>query len=149
MLSYLQSLPPPSKARERIILHVQDSVSSTILHCIFQHIPLKYGFSNNLKRKDVELPVEVSRAANSANQAIRTSSLSYAVESLWPVEADQMAVLAGSIYGSMIHLLPAYVRNWFTGLRDRAFTSSVESFTKTWCSPPLITDEFTQVLVEL
>ncbi|KAJ0978328.1 hypothetical protein J5N97_013802 [Dioscorea zingiberensis] len=144
LLSHLHSLPPSSSARERLIQYIQDSVSSTILDCLFQHIPLKVG-TNNMKKKEVELPVEVSKAANSAKQAITSCSLLSSIESLWPIGSEQMAALAGSIYGLMIRLLPAYVRNWFASLRDRSLSSAIESFTKMWCSPSLISDELSQV----
>lgn len=144
LLSCLNSFPPPSKAREKIVQYIQDSVSSTILDCIFQHIPLKSG-ANNVKKKEIELAVEASNAANAARHSITTCSLELYVQSLWPVRIDTMASLAGSIYGMMIHLLPSYVRNWFSSLRDRSLSSAVESFTKAWCSPPLILDELCQV----
>ncbi|XP_008782594.2 E3 ubiquitin-protein ligase listerin isoform X1 [Phoenix dactylifera] len=144
LLSYLHSLPSSSTARERLIQYIQDSVSSTIIDCIFQHIPMKLGASN-LKKKDVDLVVEASKAANAAKRAISTCSLFLYVESLWPVGTEQMASLAGAIYGMIIRLLPSYVRNWFTSLRDRSFSSAIEYFTKTWCSPPLLLDELSQV----
>lgn len=144
LLSYLHSLPSSSMARERLIQYIQDYVSSTIIDCIFQHIPMKLG-ANNLKKKDVELVVEASKAANAAKHAISTSSLFFCVESLWPVGTEQMASLAGAIYGMIIRLLPSYVRNWFTSLRDRSFSSAIEYFTKAWCSPPLLLDELSQV----
>lgn len=143
LLSYLHSLPS-SSTRERLIQYIQDSVSSTILDCIFQHIPLKLP-TNNQRRKESELSVEASKAASAAKHAIATCSLSSCIESLWPVGTEQMASLAGSIYGMMIHLLPFYVRNWFTSLRDRSLSSAIESFTKAWCSPHLLSDELSQV----
>jgi hypothetical protein len=57
----------------------------------------------------------------------------------------QMSSLAGSLYGMMIRLLPSFVRTWFTTLRDRSLSYSIESFTRQWCSPPLLLDEFSQV----
>ena len=53
LLSYLHSLPSSSTARERLIQYIQDSVSSTIIDCIFQHVPMKLGASN-VKKKDVD-----------------------------------------------------------------------------------------------
>lgn len=144
LLSYLHSLPSSSTARERLIQYIQDSVSSAVLDCIFQHIPLKLGASN-LKKKDVELVVEASKAANAAKHVISTSSLLLYVESLWPVGTEQMASLAGALYGMIIQLLPSYARNWYTSLRDRSLSSSIEYFTKAWCSPPLLLDELSQV----
>ncbi|XP_042375339.1 E3 ubiquitin-protein ligase listerin-like isoform X2 [Zingiber officinale] len=144
LLSCLNSFSPSSKAREKMVQYIQDSVSSTILDCIFQHIPLKSG-ANNVKKKEIELAVEASNAANAARHSITTCSLELYVQSLWPVRIDTMASLAGSIYGMMIHLLPSYVRNWFSSLRDRSLSSAVESFTKAWCSPPLLLDELSQV----
>ncbi|XP_058075497.1 E3 ubiquitin-protein ligase listerin isoform X2 [Magnolia sinica] len=145
LLTHLQSLPSSSPAREKLIQCIQDNASSTILDCVFQHIPLKLGLGHNLKKKEADLPAEVSKAATSAKRAITTGSLLFAVESLWPVGTEQMASLAGSIYGLMLSLLPAYVRNWFTGSRDHSMSSAIESFTKTWCSPPLLADEFSQI----
>jgi hypothetical protein len=57
----------------------------------------------------------------------------------------RMSSLAGSLYGMMIRLLPSFVRTWFTTLRDRSLSYSIESFTRQWCSPPLLLDEFSQV----
>lgn len=145
VLTHIQSLPSSSPARERLIQHIQDYASTTILDCIFQHIPLKLGLAHHTKKKDIELPTEVSKAAAAAKRAITTCSVLFALESLWPIGAEQMASLTGAIYGLMLCLLPAYVRNWFTGLRDRSRSSAIESFTKTWCSPPLLSDELSQI----
>lgn len=117
-----------------------------ILDCIFQHIPLKIGASN-LKKKELELVVEASKAANAAKHSITTCSLTLYVQSLWPVGNETVASLAGSIYGMMIHRLPSYVRNWFSSLRDRSLLTAIESFTKAWCSPPLLLNEFSQVIL--
>lgn len=144
LLAYLHSLPPSSSARERLIQYIQESVSSAILDCIFQNIPLKPGL-NNIKKKDVELVAEASIAANAAKHVISSSSVLLNFDTLWPVGTEQMASLAGSIYGLMIWLLPSYVRNWFTALRDRAHVSVIESFTKMWCSPSLLSSELSQV----
>ncbi|MQL94710.1 hypothetical protein Taro_027371, partial [Colocasia esculenta] len=145
LLSHLQSLPSSSLMREKLIQCIQDSVSPIILDFVFQHIPLKPGSLHSLKKKDTELPVETLKAANAAKHAITTCSLLFAIESFWPVGTDQMALLAGSIYGLMIRLLPAYVRSWFTSLRDRSLSQAIESFTKTWCSPPLFSEELSQI----
>eukprot|EP00268_Persea_americana_P004589 TRINITY_DN11476_c0_g1_i2.p1 TRINITY_DN11476_c0_g1~~TRINITY_DN11476_c0_g1_i2.p1 ORF type:complete len:1845 (-),score=356.21 TRINITY_DN11476_c0_g1_i2:119-5653(-) len=145
LLTHIQSLPPSSPARERLIQRIQDYASSAILDCLFQHIPLKLGSALNMKKKDVELPMEASKAAAAAKRAITTCSLLFAVESLWPVGTEQMATLSGAIYGLMLCLLPAYVRNWFTSLRDRPTSSAIEFFTKVWCSPPLLADELSKI----
>ena len=93
----------------------------------------------------MEVPSETTKAANGAKLAISSCSLLFAVEMLWPVSVESMAVIAGSVYGLMIRLLPAYVRNWFTALRDRSLSQSIESFTKVWCSPSLFSEELSQV----
>lgn len=116
-----------------------------ILDLVFQQFPLKVGSLHSQKKKDAELPMETSRAANGAKHAITTCSLVFAIEAFWPISVESMAVLAGSIYGLMIRLLPAYARNWFTALRDRSSSQSIESFTKLWCSPPLFSEELSQV----
>lgn len=103
----------------------------------------------NLKQKDAELPVGLSEAANAATRAITTGSLLFSVESLWPVESVKISSLAGAIYGLMLCVLPAYVRGWFSDLRDRNASSIIESFTKTYCSPPLIANELSQVWTSL
>ncbi|KAK2983979.1 hypothetical protein RJ640_027304 [Escallonia rubra] len=56
-----------------------------------------------------------------------------------------MASFAGAIVGLMLRILPAYVRGWFSNIRDRSTSYAIESFTKAWCSPPLITNELTQI----
>ncbi|PIA58085.1 hypothetical protein AQUCO_00500192v1 [Aquilegia coerulea] len=145
LLSHLQSLPSTSPAKQRLIQCIQDSANSKILDCLFEHIPLKAGITHGLKRKDVELPAEVSQAASAATRAITTGSLLFSVESLYLVGREAMASLAGAIYGLMLHSLPAYVRDWFTSLRDRSTSAAIESFTKTWCSPPLLADELSQI----
>lgn len=145
MLTHLNSLPSSSTARERLIQYVQDSVSSAILDCLFQHIPLKKGTVNAKKKKDAELVPEASSASSASVNAISKCYIYYYVESLWPTGAEQMASLAGALYGMMIRLLPSYVRNWFSGLRDRSLSSAVEAFTKEWCSPPLLMDELSKV----
>ncbi|KAF5201967.1 E3 ubiquitin-protein ligase listerin [Thalictrum thalictroides] len=145
LLSHLQSLPSTSPAKQRLVQCIQDSANSKILDCLFEHIPLKAGITHGLKRKDVELPAEVSQAASAATRAITTGSLLFSVESLYLVGREAMASLAGAIYGLMLHALPSYVRDWFTSLRDRTTSAAIESFTKTWCSPPLLADELSQI----
>lgn len=144
LLTHLHSLPTSSSTRERLVQFLQDSVNSTILDCLFQHIPLK-AFGANLKKKEMELSGDALHAADSAKHAISSGSFLLIVESLWPVGTEQMASLTGSMYGMMVQLLPSYVRDWFTNLRDRSLSSAIEFFTKVWCSPYLISDELSQV----
>ncbi|XBH75084.1 hypothetical protein VPH35_101901 [Triticum aestivum] len=149
LLSHLQRLPLSSTSRALLLSYVQDKISPCILDCIFQHIPLRSGSGGGAsasgKKKDAELVPEAKAAAEASKNAIVTCSLLPYVESLWPVGVLEMASLAGSLYGMMIRLLPSYVRTWFTGLRDRSLSSSIESLTRVWCSPPLLLDEFCQV----
>ncbi|CAN0903785.1 E3 ubiquitin-protein ligase listerin [Linum grandiflorum] len=145
LLSHLGSLPTPSPATEQLVQYVQGSGNSVILDCIFQHIPLEEFSSQILKKKDVELPPEASEAAKAAARAITTGSLLFAVESLWPIGPKNMATLAGALYGFMLRVLPAYVRGWFSELRDRSMSSLIESFTRSWCSPALIVNELSQI----
>lgn len=101
--------------------------------------------TTNLKKKEVELPMGLSEAAVAARHAITTGSVLFSVESLWPVEPVKMASLAGALFGLILCVLPAYVREWFSSLRDRSISSGIESFTRVWCSPPLIANELDQV----
>ncbi|CAK9166921.1 unnamed protein product [Ilex paraguariensis] len=144
-LSHLLSLPSSSPASERLIQCIQDSANSTVLDCLFQHIPVELFMVPSLRKKELEPPPGVSEAATAATCAITTSSVLFYVESLWPVGPEKMASLAGAIYGLMLRILPAYVRGWFTDIRDRSISSAIESFTKAWCSPPLITNELSQI----
>lgn len=145
LLSHLSSLPSLTSQRERLVQYILDSANTVILDCIFQHIPLELCVTQDLKKKDGDLPAEVSAAATAAKHAIMTGSLLFPVESLWPVEPVKLASLAGAIYGLMLCVLPAYVRGWFSDLRDRSISSFVESFTRAWCSPPLIANELSQI----
>ncbi|CAN6330464.1 unnamed protein product, partial [Urochloa humidicola] len=137
LLSHLQSLPSSSTIRENVLQYIQEKVSPCILDCIFQHIPVKTAAPSG-KKKDAELVPEAEAAAKASKNAIVTCSLLPYVESLSPVGTWQMASLAGSLYGMMIRLLPSFVRTWFTTLRDRSLSYSIESFTRQWCSPPLL-----------
>lgn len=105
--------------------------------------------AHNQKKKDAELPAEFSAAAAAAAQAITIGSMSFAVESLWPVNQVEMARISGAIFGLMLRVLPAYVREWFSDLRDRSVSSMIESFTRGWCSPSLISNELSQVCLAL
>lgn len=145
LLSHIVSLPSSSPARERMVQYVQNSTNPAILDCLFQHIPLEPYMGTSSKRKDVELPAAVSEAANAARRAVTTSSVLVSVKLLWPIEAVKMASLAGAIFGLMLHNLPAYVRGWVNDIRDRSASSAIESFTKSWCSPTLISNELSQV----
>lgn len=139
LLSHIWSLPS-SPAREQLVQYIHNSVDPVIIDCLFQHI-LDVAVPSNQKKKDMEFPAVVYEAAK---EAITRGSLLSSVESLWPIEPLTMASLAGAIFGMMLRLLPAYVREWFGYLRDR---STIEYFTKTWCSPPLISNELSQVRV--
>ncbi|XP_038895284.1 E3 ubiquitin-protein ligase listerin isoform X5 [Benincasa hispida] len=143
LLSHLWSLPPSSSARERLVQYIQNSASSRILDCLFQHIPVE-GMALQ-KKKDTELPAGLSEAATAANQAITTGSLLFSVEFLWPIEPVKLSLFAGAIFGLMLRVLPAYVRGWFSDLRDRSKSTAIESFTKAWCSPSLIANELSQI----
>ncbi|KAL9169500.1 hypothetical protein ABFS82_04G082900 [Erythranthe guttata] len=142
LLEHMTSLPSSSPARERIIQYVQESTSSVILDCLFQHIPLELYMGSSSRKKDAELPAAVSEAAR---RAIATSSVSVSVQFLWPIGPEKMASLAGAVFGLMLHHLPAYVRGWFSDIRDRSASSAIEAFTKAWCSPTLISNELSQI----
>lgn len=142
-LSYLLSLPSSSPVRERLVQHIQDSANSTILDCLFQHIPLESCMHPSLKKR--ELSAGLAEVGTSATRAITTNSALFFVELLWPIGPEKMASLAGAIYGLMLCILPAYVREWFGNIRDRSTSYAIESFTKGCCSPPLITNELSQV----
>ncbi|KAJ1380216.1 putative E3 ubiquitin-protein ligase, partial [Sesbania bispinosa] len=144
LISHLQSLPSSSSERERLIQYIQDSATPVILDCLFQHIPVEISMIQSLKKKDAELSGGLSKAASAATRATTTGSLLFSVESLWPVELEKISSLAGAIYGLMLHVLPAYVRGWFSDLRDRNTSAFIESFTRTCCSPPLIANELSQ-----
>ncbi|KAL8531325.1 hypothetical protein ACS0TY_008085 [Phlomoides rotata] len=145
LLTHIVSLPSSSPAKEKMIQYVQDSTNSAILDCLFQHIPLELYMGTSAKKKDTEFPAEVSKAANAATHAITTSSVLFSIKALWPIGPEKMASLAGVIYGLMLHNFPAYVRGWFNDIRDRSASSAIESFTKAWCSPTLISNELSQI----
>ncbi|KAL9224180.1 hypothetical protein vseg_000242 [Gypsophila vaccaria] len=145
VLTYLVSLPPSSTKREKLVQEIQESASSAILDCLFQHIPFELSVAHGLKKKDSDLPPELADIATAATRAIKTGSVLFAVESLWPIGMQNMSSLAAAIFGLMLHVLPDFVRVWFTGLRARSASSAIESFTKTWCSPHLVSYELSQI----
>ncbi|KAJ8431978.1 hypothetical protein Cgig2_006475 [Carnegiea gigantea] len=137
-----------SPIREEIHCLVQQ-LPIQILHMDLEeqqrHIPLELCANQGLKKKDTELPPELADIATAATRSIRTGSVLFAVESLWPVGPEKLALLGAAIFGLMLRVLPAYVRVWFSDLRDRAASSAIESFTKRWCSPQLVSDELSQI----
>lgn len=145
LLSHVVSLPSSSPLRERMVQYIQEFATSTVLDCLFQHIPLEFCVPSSLKKKDSELPASVSEAAKSATRAIVSSSVLFCLESLWPVAPEKVASLAGAIFGLMLCILPAYVRGWFSDIRDRSTSSAIEFFTRAYCSPPLIMNELSQI----
>lgn len=138
-------MPSSSPTKERLVQYVQDRASPIILDFLFQHIPVEDWASQSVKKKDSELPKGLSEASTAAIRAITTGSAFSSVETLWPVSTLQLASFAGALFGLMLRVLPAYVREWFSNLRDRSTSSLIESFTRTWCSPPLIANELSQV----
>jgi hypothetical protein len=147
LLTRLYSLPALSRTRELIVQYAQDSnIAPTLLDCLFQYIPQEQKLgASALKRRNRKATVTTSSAAVSATRAAATGSVLFAVEGLWPVAKDGLITLAGAIYGLMLLVLPACVRIWFTGLRDKSLASAIEAFTSTHCSPQLLADEFAQV----
>lgn len=146
LLNYLQTLPASAPTREKIIQFIQDNINPEIIVCLFQHIPLSNNPSPKRKDKDTtSLLPEASNAASASKLAIVNCSVSLFIESLWPIGTEQMASLAGGLYGMMVRLLPSYVHGWFTSLRDRSLCMAIESYTKIWCSPSLVSDELSQV----
>ncbi|KAI3810700.1 hypothetical protein L1987_20322 [Smallanthus sonchifolius] len=144
LISHLLSLPS-SPTKEKLIQHIKDSSSdSIILDCIFQHIPLELC-AESVKKKFSQLPAGISEFSQAATRAITDNSVLFAVQSLWPVGTDGMASFAGAIYGLMLRTLPAYVRDWFSDIRDNTSSSAIEFFTRTCCSPHLITYELSQI----
>uniref|UniRef100_A0A7N0RAK5 E3 ubiquitin-protein ligase listerin n=1 Tax=Kalanchoe fedtschenkoi TaxID=63787 RepID=A0A7N0RAK5_KALFE len=82
-----------------------------ILRCIFRHVPLDLCTANHvLKEKDAPLPIELYHAVTAATQAIKTGSLLFSVESLWPIKPSYMTSLSGALFGLMLRQLSAYVR---------------------------------------
>ncbi|KAK8596571.1 hypothetical protein V6N12_065056 [Hibiscus sabdariffa] len=145
LLSHLSSLPSLSSPRERLVQYIQNSANPMILDCLFQHLLSDLSVMHFQKKKDGELPSVLSEAATAARHTITTGSLLFSVEPLWPIEPLKMAAFAGAIYGLMLRLLPAYVWGWFSDLRDRSTSSMIESFTRTWCSPPLVANELSLI----
>lgn len=145
LLSHVVSLPSSSPLREKMVQYIQEFATSTVLDCLFQHIPLEFCVPSSLKKKDSELPASVSEAAKSATRAITSNSVLFCLESLWPVRPEKVASLAGAIFGLMLCVLPAYVRGWFSDIRDRSTSSAIEFFTRAYCSPPLIMNELSQI----
>ncbi|KAL3679930.1 hypothetical protein R1sor_022886 [Riccia sorocarpa] len=145
-LTRLSSLPASSSARERLVQYVQDSdISATLLDFLFQHIPLEQNVGvSGSRRKSVGVSSKTSSAA-AATRAAATGSVAFAVEGLWPVQKESIVTLAGAVYGLLLVVLPACVRIWFTGLRDKGLASAIEAFTTTHCSPQLLFDEFAKV----
>lgn len=97
------------------------------------------------RRRTAAAGAKISVAGTSATRAVSSGSVSFAVESLWPVKEENVVVLAGAVYGLLLRVLPACVRIWFTGLRDRSSASAIENFTSSNCSTHLLADEFSQV----
>ncbi|VVB16450.1 unnamed protein product [Arabis nemorensis] len=145
LLSHVNSLPSLTQGRERLVHYIERTANPLILDSLFQHIPLELYMAQSLKKKDGEIPPELSVVASAATLAITTGSSLSTVESLWPIETGKMASLAGAIYGLMLRVLPAYVREWFSEMRDRSASSMIEAFTRSWCSPSLIENELSQI----
>ncbi|XP_023635520.1 E3 ubiquitin-protein ligase listerin [Capsella rubella] len=145
LLSHVNSLPSLTQGRERLVQYIEKTANPLILDSLFQHIPLELYMAHSLKKKDGDIPSELSVVASAATHAIMTGSSLSTVESLWPIETGKMASLAGAIYGLMLRVLPAYVREWFSEMRDRSTSSLIEAFTRSWCSPTLIKNELSQI----
>ncbi|KAG5403658.1 hypothetical protein IGI04_009777 [Brassica rapa subsp. trilocularis] len=145
LLSHVNSLPSLTQGRERLVQYIERTANPLILDSLFQHIPLEQYMAQSLKKKDGDIPSELSVVASAATDAITTGSSLSTVKSLWPIETGNMASLAGAIYGLMLRVLPAYVREWFSEMRDRSASSLIEAFTRTWCSPSLIKNELSQI----
>ena len=129
-----------------MVQYVQDFGSpSTLLDFVFQHIPLKQISSHGLKKKGSAAVIESTNVASTARESTTKNSLSVFVDELWPIGIEEMATLAGAVYGLMLHVLPTYVRDGFTSLQDVFATFSIDAFTTTWCSAQLLADEFSQV----
>ncbi|CAA7032335.1 unnamed protein product [Microthlaspi erraticum] len=145
LLSHVNSLPSLTEGRERLVHYIERTANPLILDSLFQHIPLEQYMAQSLKKKDGDVASELSVVASAATRAITTGSSLSTVESLWPIESGKMASLAGAIYGLMLRVLPAYVREWFSEMRDRSASSLIEAFTRSWCSPSLIKNELSQI----
>lgn len=69
----------------------------------------------------------------------------FAVQALLPIGIQEIATLAGAVYGLMPRVIPTSVRDWFTSLRVQSAAFSIEAFTIAWCSPQLFADEFSHI----
>jgi hypothetical protein len=147
LLMRLHALPPLSPVRERLLQFARDSdISSTLLDCLFQHIPLDLTSGTSASRRRTAVAgAKINSAATAATRAVSSGTVSFAVEHLWPVKEESVVVLAGAVYGLLLRVLPACVRIWFTGLRDRSTASAIENFTSSNCSTYLLADEFSQL----
>lgn len=147
-LSHLHSVSVTSAAGEGLVQYVQDSnICSTLLDSLFEHIPLKSGVGSLGRKKKLRgiEQTDTEKVENAARQAAASGSVAFSVEVLWPLEEESVSSLAAALYSLILLVLPACVRVWFTGLRDRSMASAVEAFTTKYCSPQLLADEFAQV----
>ena len=97
-----------------MVQYVQDFGSpSTLLDFLFQHIPLKQISSHGLKKKGSAAVIEATNAASTARESTTKNSLSVFVDELWPIGIEEMATLAGAVYGLMLRVLPTYVHDGF------------------------------------
>ncbi|KAH7423411.1 hypothetical protein KP509_12G054400 [Ceratopteris richardii] len=148
VLSHLRLVSVLSPVGEKLVQYIQDSsLSSNLLESIFEHIPLKSGSASSHRKKTSASVwhAEVQKAGDAAKRACTLGSVSSMVDGLWPIEEGSISCLAAGLYGLLLQVLPACVRVWFTGLRDRSLAGSIESFTSKFCSPHLLAEEFSQV----
>ena len=149
-LKYLRFISVSSSGGERLVQYLQDtSVTFTLLDLVFQHIQLKSEIGSLRRRESTIWQGEIERLGEAARRACAVGSVSFAVEGLWPLNEGTMSVLASGLYGLVLQVLPACVRVWFTGLRDRSRANLIELFTTKYCSPQLLDEEFSQVNIHI
>jgi hypothetical protein len=114
---------------------------------VFQHIQLKSETGSSRRKESFGVwQGETEKVGEAARRACAVGSVSFAVDGLWPLSEGTISTLASGLYGLVLQVLPACVRVWFTGLRDRSRASLIELFTTKYCSSQLLDEEFSQVL---
>ena len=109
-----------------MVEYVQDFCSpSTLLDFLFQHIPLKKSSSHGIKKKGSATVIEATNVASTTRESITTNSLSSFVDELWPIGIEEMATLAGAVYGLMLRVLPTYFHDGFKMLLPDVMVSDL------------------------
>jgi len=146
LLKELLSLRAGSEERRQLAKFARSGeLVSSLLTNLFHSLDLPRASSKRAEHNPSQRRLQ-DVAASIGSMAV---SRLFAIEDVFPVsldpETDQGAQMYLQLYCCVLRALPASARQWFSEIRDRHLSASIEQFTVKFLSPHLLAEEIAAV----